>query len=144
MTIFPTKTARRLRTGRHLQTALAGLMLLSAGMSAQAGINISAPFSHVGGRDGVSTPFTNVRAGYHRGGHHNSRHDQRHRDHRRRDDRRSHGYRNSRDRDPRYRARYDRWNHRQERRHDHREPHDRRYQHGYAGRRDHRGFFGRW
>jgi len=126
----------------RLRAAIAGLVLLGVGMSAQAGGDIRAPFTHIGvGHNGVgvNAPFTNVRVGRHA-----NQHGNRYRDHRRQNDRRRFSHRNDQDRGHGYHGRYDRRNHRQAARYDRYDRHDRRGDHRYAGRRDNHSFFGRW
>ena len=121
-------TSKQRRTTRRWLPALMGLVSLTllGGMStAQAGIDIRAPFTHVGvDRErgvNVAAPFTRVNVGGHR--HH--------------DDRRH--YRGSRyDRpSPRHSRGWDRRWDRRGHRHHHHDRHERRDDRG-------RGFFGRW
>lgn len=131
-------TTQRNRRLTRLAAPLAGLVLLGLGMSAQAGVDVRAPFTHVGvGQQGVNVqaPFTGVHvtpAGYHRDDH--RRHDSRRYDHRHHRNNRYGAYRHH----GRYhrgyayghnRHRYDRYN--------------RRYADHYRDERRH-GWFGRW
>gem|GEM_PF-1448200 len=148
MTTHPLETTRNPRRRHHIRTTLAGLALLGVGLSAQAGVDVRAPFTHVGvghGGVGVQAPFTNVQVG-----HHQSSRDKHYGHHYQHDYRRNHGRDSGHryDRDLRSRAHYDRHDNRRYGARDHR---DGRYDRRYADQHNNRhhdnnrgGFFGRW
>lgn len=144
MITAPFKSTRHPRRRPLLRAAVAGLALLGVGMSAHAGIDVRAPFTHVGvghGGVGVSAPFTNVQVGHHRdnrrdrSSHHGKRDVRLHESHRYSRNDRSHAYRDRHDN-----GRYDARHHRDGR-------YDRRYADQYHHRHHEKsrgGFFGRW
>lgn len=137
----PLKTYRQGGRMTRLAAPFIGLMLLGVGVTAQAGIDVRAPFTHVGvDRDhgvNVRAPFTNVHAGGHND--HRSHWDNR------RNDRRSHGYRHDDRRRDSRNYRYDRRSNYGHDRYRHDNRYD-RYQGRYADHRDNdrRGLFGWW